>query len=120
MKAHGFCGDYFAEFCFREDDEERAVAVALSAMLTLFVSNLLPKYAWRPGFLYTANAEGSGKTLLTRLANVPRIGFTPAASLPEREEEVQKVLFSAAVAGSSVLLFDNIKRHTSSAAIRSR
>ena len=72
-----FLNELFSEFCFKENDTERAVSVAVSAMLTLFVFHIIPKGALRPGFLYTANAEGSGKTLLARLAIVPRIGYTP-------------------------------------------
>jgi hypothetical protein len=45
------------EFCFQEKDRERATAVAIAAMLTLFVFNIIPRGALRPGFLYTANAE---------------------------------------------------------------
>ena len=88
-------------------------------MLTLFVFNLIPTGAQRPGFLYTANAEGSGKTLLARLAIVPRMGFTPIGSLPEQEEEIQKRVFSAALTGCPVLFFDNSKRHVSSGSLES-
>ena len=112
-----FLRELFSEFCFKEDDQERALSVAIAAMLTLFVSNIIPKGALRPGFLYTANAEGSGKTLLARLAIVPRLGSTPTGSLPEQEEEIQKLVFSTAIAGSPILFFDNIKRHTASGAI---
>jgi hypothetical protein len=107
------------EFCFLENDRERATAVIIAAMLTLFVSHIIPTGAQRPGFLYTANAEGSGKTLLARLAIIPRIGFTPTGSLPEQEEEIQKRVFSAAVAGSPVFFLDNGKRHVSSGALES-
>ena len=107
------------EFCFLEDDRERATSVIIAAMLTLFVSHIIPTGAQRPGFLYTANAEGSGKTLLARLAIIPRIGFTPTGSLPEQEEEIQKRVFSAAVAGSPVFFLDNGKRHVSSGALES-
>jgi hypothetical protein len=87
--------------------------------LTLFVFNIIPRGAQRPGFLYTANAEGSGKTLLARLAIIPRIGFTPTGSLPEQEEEIQKRVFSTAIAGSPVLFLDNGKRHVSSGSLES-
>jgi hypothetical protein len=39
--------------------------------------------------------------------------------LPEREEEIQKASFAAALGGSMVLFYDNIKRHISSSAIES-
>ena len=107
------------EFCFLENDRKRATSVAVAAMLTLFVSHIIPVGAQRPGFLYTANAEGSGKTLLARLAIIPRIGFTPTGSLPEQEEEIQKRVFAAALAGSPVFFLDNGKRHVSSGALES-
>ena len=65
-----FLRQLFNEFCFNDNDSERATSVAVAAMLTLFVSHIIPRGALRPGFLYTANAEGSGKTLLARLAIV--------------------------------------------------
>ena len=107
------------EFPFQENDQQRAISVAVAAMLTLFVFNLIPRGALRPGFLYTANAEGSGKTLLARLAIAPRMGFTPIGSLPEQEEEIQKRVFSTALTGSPVLFFDNGKRHVSSGSLES-
>ena len=107
----------FEEFCFREDDRERATAVAIAAMLTLFVFNIIPQGTLRPGFLYTANAEGGGKTLLARLAIVPRVGFTPIGSLPEQEEEIEKRIAAAAIAGAPTLFFDNGKRHISSGSL---
>jgi hypothetical protein len=107
----------FVEFCFQDGDRERAASVA--AMLTLFAFNIMPRGVLRPGFLYTANAEGGGKTLLARLAIVPLIGFTPTGSLPEQEEEIQKRVFAAAIAGSPVLFFDNGKRHISSGSLES-
>jgi hypothetical protein len=105
------------EFCFQEKDRERATSVAIAAMLTLFVFNIIPRGALRPGFLYTANAEGGGKTLLARLAIVPRLGFTPIGSLPEQEEEIEKRIAAAAIAGSPTLFFDNGKRHISSGSL---
>ena len=107
----------FEEFCFQENDRERATAVALAAMLTLFVFNIIPRGTLRPGFLYTANAEGGGKTLLARLAIVPRLGFTPIGSLPEQEEEIEKRIAAAAIAGAPTLFFDNGKRHISSGSL---
>ena len=88
-------------------------------MLTLFAFNIIPRGALRPGFLYTANAEGGGKTLLARLAIVARMGFTATGSLPEKEEKVQKRVFAAAIAASAALLFDNGKRHISSGSMES-
>ena len=117
--AKSFLRELFREFCFKEGDFERATSVVLSSMLTLFALNVFPRYSPRPGFLYTANAEGSGKTLLVRLAAIPRIGFTPTGCLPQFEEEIKKAVFASAIAGSPILFFDNIKTHISSGAIES-
>jgi hypothetical protein len=118
-KSVAFLRGLFSEFCFREKDEERALSVAISAMLTLFVFNIIPKGSLRPGFLYTANAEGSGKTLMAKLAMIPRMGFAPAGSLPEKDEEIEKRVFSAVVAGLPAFFMDNGKRHVSSGALES-
>ena len=114
-----FFTNLVAEFCFREEDRPRATAVAVAAALTLFCFNLIPRGAPRPGFLFTGNAEGTGKTLLARLAIIPRCGIAPIGPLPPKEEEIQKRIFSAALAGSPVLFFDNGKRHVSSGALES-
>jgi hypothetical protein len=63
-----FLRGLFSEFCFKENDSERAVSVAVSAMLTLFVFHIIPEGRLRPGLYLHSNAEGSGKTLLARLA----------------------------------------------------
>ena len=90
-----------------------------AAMLTLFTFNLIHRAAPRPGFLYTANAEGSGKTLLARTAIIPRCGMAPVSPLPQTEEELEKRILSSALAGAPVLFLDNGKRHVSSGALES-
>jgi hypothetical protein len=54
------------------------------------------------------------------MAVVSRLGYTPLAALPEREEEIQKLVFSTAMTGSPVLVLDNIKGHISSPSEKSR
>ena len=105
------------EFCFREDDRERSISVALAGMLTLFNSHLLPKGTTRPGFLYSANSEGSGKSLLAKLAMIPRLGNAPTGCDPEDEQEIRKSIFAAAMAASPVLFLDNVKKHLSSGSL---
>ena len=114
-----FLHSLLKEFCFQDGDRERSEAVVVGAMLTLFGFHVIPRGALRPGSLYTANAEGGGKTLLARLAIVARTGFTATGSLPEKEEEIQKRVFAAAIAASAALLFDNGKRHISSGSMES-
>ena len=101
----------FDEFPFQENDQKRAISVAVAAILTLFVFNIIPPRRPPPGLPLHGKRRGRRKTLLARLALVPRIGFTPIGSLPEQEEEIQKRVFAAAISGSPVLFFDNDKRH---------
>ena len=107
------------EFCFREDDRERALAVSAAAMLTLFNVHVLPRGTQRPGFIFSANSEGSGKSLLAKLAMIPRMGTAPTGTAPETEEEMKKFVFSSLLAGSPVIFLDNVKRHLSSDGIES-
>jgi hypothetical protein len=116
-EAVGFLRDLLSEFCFHPEDRERATAVTVSAMLTLFCISLLPKEASRPIFLYTANAEGCGKTLLLKLAMIPLLGYAPTGSCPQDEAEMRKLILSTAISGSPVLFLDNIKGHISSGSL---
>ena len=63
-EAKDFISELLSEVCFQPEDEKRGCAIVLAEMLTLFCTHLLPANAVRPGFLFSANAEGSGKTTL--------------------------------------------------------
>jgi hypothetical protein len=105
------------EFCFRDDDRDRSLSVALAGMLTLFAIHLLPKGSQRPGFLYSANSEGSGKSLLAKLAMISRMGNAPTGCDPEDEQEIRKSIFASALAASPILFMDNVKKHLSSGSL---
>jgi hypothetical protein len=109
--------DLLSEFCFYTEDKERAISVVLAAMLTVFCRILLGPKVQKPAFIYTANAEGAGKTLLAKLAIIPQLGFCPTQSVPENEDEFRKRMFACALADSPVLLLDNVKGHLSSGAL---
>src|SRR2546425_767585 len=61
--------ELLSEFQFA--DGGRSKAVAIGAMLTVFAAGILPRKSLRPCFVYLANAEGAGKTLLVKCATVP-------------------------------------------------
>jgi hypothetical protein len=111
-----FLRDLHSEFPWREADEERSMSVSLSAMLTLFAYELLPRDSARPGFLYTANDVGAAKTLLAKIAIVPKLGYTPTG-MPIDKEEVGKTLLAEAIAGRTVFFMDNVKSHLASGAL---
>ena len=63
-----------------------------------------------PGAIIDATEAGSGKTLLARA--VAHLTGSPAAQQPfsDQEEELRKMLFSAARSGTPAVVFDNLPR----------
>jgi hypothetical protein len=116
-KATSFLRSLYREFCFHQDDSERSLAVAIAGGLTLFCAHLVPKASTRPNFMFTANAEGSGKTLLAKLAALPLLGRMPTGSHPQDEAEMRKLILATVLAGSSVLFIDNLKGHLNSGSL---
>src|ERR1051325_7546907 len=105
----------FCEFAFADADRSKAVAIA--AMLTVFAVGVLPLKSLRPVFIFVANAEGAGKTLLVKIATVPVLGYTPTGTKPKDEDEMRKVLLAAVMEARQVIFFDNVKGHLQSAAL---
>ena len=101
-----------SEFVFA--DQGRSLAVAIASMMTVFGRGLLPRKSLRPCFIFLANAEGAGKTLLVKVATVPVLGHAPVGTAPKDETEMQKILLTALVEGRQVLFLDNFKRHVAS------
>ena len=86
----------------------RSKAAAIAAQLTMFCPNILPRCTLRPGFIYTANSTGAGKTLAAKMAIIPIIGYAATRTLPRREEQ-KKVLDIFALQAASYIFFDNIR-----------
>ncbi|MDD2709267.1 MAG: DnaB-like helicase N-terminal domain-containing protein [Verrucomicrobiae bacterium] len=107
--------DLLSEFMFADDGRSRAVAVA--AMVGLFSNGLLPPRSLRPCFIYSANAEGAGKSILASCCIIPVIGKTPTGCKVADEPEIQKSLLAAIKEGAQVLLLDNIKGRLNSGAL---
>jgi hypothetical protein len=107
--------ELLAEFVFADDT--RSKAVALAGMLTVYAGGILPDKSLRPCFVFLANAEGAGKSLLVKLATVPVLGMAPNSPSPKCEDEMRKVLLSAVMEGQNVLCFDNFKGHLASASL---
>jgi hypothetical protein len=79
------------------------------------VDLLIPAGLPRPAFVYLSNAEGSGKTLLIRLALCPVYGSLEIKAPPDMRnggDEMRKVLTTEAVSGSPYICFDNFKTNT--------
>ena len=101
-EAVAYVRELLSEFCFCPADRERSLAVAVAAMLTLFCRHVLRPNEERPAFVYTANAEGSGKTLLAKLANIPLLGYAPVRTVPKEESEIRKLVLAAVLGASPV------------------
>jgi hypothetical protein len=106
-----------SEFCFRPDDRERATAVLLAGMLTLFGTHVFGSRIVKPAFVITANSEGSGKTLAAKLAIIPRLGYCPTGTVPTDEAETRKLVTATVIDGSPVLFLDNVSGYLKSSAL---
>lgn len=88
--------------------QSRSKAVHLSAMLSLYGAGLMHELVTRLHFVYVANAQGSGKTLLAKTAIVPIFGPSRATPKPDNEDDLRKRLTTAAVAASPYLFLDDL------------
>ena len=107
------------DFSFADRNKEtglsRSLAVHMAAMLTPFVMGLLPRKALIPMFIYTANMQGSGKSVLSKMGLYTSFGSASALPFGKDEEELRKLLDTEALANSPFIFFDNVKRTLSSA-----
>jgi hypothetical protein len=94
--------------------ESRSQAVQLAAMLSQFGSMLIPKNELRLGFIYNANSQRSGKSLLAKIVNIPVNGRMATQSWNIKDEELRKVLDAEIMAGSRYIVFDNVRGHMAS------
>ena len=101
----------------RPDENCRSMAVQVAAMIAQFCVNLLPDGASRMGFIFNANSQRSGKSLLAKVAIVPIYGRFVAQSWHAKEEELVKRIDSAVISASNYICFDNVRGYLSSQAL---
>jgi hypothetical protein len=116
-QAVSFFKNLLAEFPFYAADRSRAVSVVIAQILTLFCTHLFPPGTVRPGFLFSANGVGTGKTLLAKLALIPMLGRAPTGTYPQDEPEMRKRITTAVMAGRPEIFLDNTKGIISSASL---
>ncbi|HMF45133.1 MAG TPA: hypothetical protein VKE29_00540 [Candidatus Udaeobacter sp.] len=104
--------ELLSEFPFADDGRSKSVAVA--AMIGLFGAGLLGTTIVRPVFIYLANAEGAGKTLLAKCAISPTHGLVRTDGDLKDKAETAKELLAAVIEARPYILFDNCKRHLDS------
>lgn len=93
----------------------RSLAVQIMAMLSMFAAGCVPAQANRLGFIYNANKQRSGKTLLAQIAIGMVYGMCKVQSWPENEEDMRKILDSETIAATTYIVFDNIRSLIASA-----
>jgi hypothetical protein len=101
----------------RPDENCRSMAVQVAAMIAQFCVNLLPDGASRMGFIFNANSQRSGKSLLAKVAIVPIYGRFVAQSWHAKEEEQVKRIDAAIISASNYICFDNVRGYLSSQAL---
>ncbi len=102
-----FTPDYFSttqEIC-----TSRSFACQIAASISLFAGGLLPPMTSRMGFLYNANSQRSGKTLLAKMAITPIFGSFKTQPWQPNDEVMTKLLDSEVLAASNYICFDNIR-----------
>ena len=96
---------------------DRNMAVAISAMVGTFAKGLLPQDSLSPAFLYVANTEGAGKTLLASLALVPVYGQIAVMAPPKDEEKLKQELLALVMSGAAYVVFDNWRGQVASSSL---
>lgn len=94
--------------------QSRSLAVQVAAMLSQFAIGCLPRHSLRLGFIYNANTERSGKTLLAKLAIVAVSGKMAAQSWTKKDEDLRKAIDAEVLRASRYIVFDNVKGHIQS------
>ncbi len=97
--------------------DKRSRAIVIGGMLTEFCRLILPENCQIPVFIFCANAEGSGKTLLTKIINFPVHGLLDIKSLPNNENGIHDELNTAVLHAKNSIIFDNIRGNLRSASL---
>ena len=109
MSLEPFCDFPFAS----EADRTRAVAMVLT-ILTRVVCSTVPLH------LVSANNQGVGKNKIVDVASIIATGrAAPPQKIPFNDEEMDKVIFSALLAGRTLLTFDEASSGLESEALAS-
>jgi len=101
----------------RADENCRSLAVQVAAMVAQFCVGLLPEGASRMGFIFNANSQRSGKSLLAKVAIIPVYGHFSVQTWHAKEEEQVKRIDAAIIKASNYICFDNVRGYLSSQAL---
>jgi hypothetical protein len=116
-KAVALLRSFYGGFPWADGDPEtgrsRSMAVAVCLAVSLFGIGLQSVAAARMGYMVLANVQGSGKSLAAQIGICASFGL-PKNTPRSGEDELRKVLDTAAIQGASYLFFDNLKNYVES------
>jgi len=92
----------------------RGVGACIAGMIAPFAEGLFPAFTLRCGFIYTANASRSGKSLLAKMAIAPITGQAAGLTLTKDEQSLNNRIDSMLLSGQGCLFFDNVKGYIES------
>lgn len=98
-------------------ESSRSRAVSIAAMLTLFCRGMLDLRHRPPGFIFTGNSQGSGKSLAAKIGIYTVCGQANETAWARQDEEMLKTLVALTKEGDPYVFFDNVKCMLSSAAL---
>lgn len=109
----------FGEFPLWKDDYWRSMSAIQAMALMPYCELLVPEGVQRPAFIVTANAEGSGKTLIVQHAVVPVFGEVAMTEPPvnKESETMGKKLAALVFSGAPYVFIDNWQGEIGGAAI---
>lgn len=96
--------------------DDRSLAVHVAALLALYIRHLPGGMSLRPGFLWYANAPGTGKSVLAKACLYPVMGRAAAAKM-KKNEDLDKELEAFCRASAPYIFLDNIYGGINSASI---
>lgn len=115
--------DYWGEFEFAEPTpwlfQNRSFMVQVAGALSCFCRLMLPTGTPRPMFVWVANQQGSGKSVLAEGTLGHVFGSVAMASTPETKEELAKLLDVVAQAFKPYLFIDDAPAFVASGALNS-
>ena len=111
--------EVFGEFPLWKEDYWRSMSTIMAMVLMPFCELLVPEGVQRPAFIVTANAEGSGKTLLVQHAICPIHGEVAVTAPPvnKESETMEKKLKALVFSGAPYIFIDNWQGEIGGAAI---
>ena len=108
-EAYDLLADWLDDFPFKDYSD---FCNALALLFTIYIRTALPDGQLPPLFIITANSQGAGKSTLAQVLSAIILGeVAGSVQLPNREEEMNKVIGSELILGTEVIVLDNVNEN---------